>query len=78
MAPRSGLPERFNRVTWSLRRPGIWATPRCTMTNQIIWPWTKAWRRRMDMGYGQEVFSTYDEWVTVDQYLLLKLKGENK
>lgn len=32
----------------------------------------------MDMGYGQEVFSTYDEWVTVDQYLLLKLKGENK
>jgi hypothetical protein len=35
-----------------------------------------AWRRRMDTAFGNEIICSEDEWITEDEYLVLKLKGE--
>lgn len=75
MAPTSGLPVYTSRTVWSLRR--AWPSPTSVVSGKTIWFWNMAWRRRMDTLWGGEVQpGSLDEWVTEDEYLVLKLKGE--
>jgi len=76
MAPSSGLPRYTSSTTWSLQRP--WSSPSSAVSGKVIWPWNMAWRRRIDTFWGNNIQpgTVKDKWVTEDEYLVLKLKGE--
>ena len=75
MAPSSGLPNYTSRAGWTLRR--AWSSPSSMVSGKIIWPWHMAWRKRKEWFWGETIQpGTKDEWVTEDEYLVLKLKGE--
>lgn len=73
MAPTDGFSKITKTVTWELRR--AWSSPKCAITKKVIWPWHTAWRRRIDTGLNYKAFVSDDIWVTEEQYLILKLTG---
>ena len=75
MAPTSGLPSYSSQTVWSLRR--AWSSPSSMVSGNIIWPWHMAWRKRKDTLWGGTILpGSVDRWVTEDEYLVLKIKGE--
>jgi len=50
------------------------------VTGKVIWPWQLAWRKRIDTFWGNNIQpgTVKDKWVTEDEYLVLKLKGETE
>ena len=74
MAPRDSWPRKTTVTKWTLER--AWKSPTCEITKKIIWPWHMAWRRRTDTGWDYLIYGTKDIWLTEDQYLITKLKGE--
>lgn len=74
MAPQLSWPRETEEITWTLER--AWSSPKCRITKKIIWPWHMAWRRRKDFFYDGSVYASVDAWLTEDQYLITKLKGE--
>lgn len=78
MAPGCIYPTYTSQTKWTLMR--AWPSPSSMVSGKVIWPWHMAWRRRKDTMYGgviqPGVDETKDEWVTEDEYLVLKLKGE--
>jgi len=76
MAPTSGLPRYTSQTIWTLQRP--WSSPSSMVSGNVIWPWHMAWRKRKDTFWGGTIQTSTekDEWVTEDEYLILKIKGE--
>ena len=75
MAPGSGFPTYSSQTVWSLQRP--WSSPSSAVSGKVIWPWNMAWRKRKDTFFGGNIQpGSIDEWVTEDEYLVLKIKGE--
>ena len=75
MAPTDSFPAYKTQTVWSLRR--AWSSPTSVVSGKTIWLWNMAWRKRKDTLWGGDIQpGSYDEWVTEDEYLVLKLKGE--